>query len=145
MPKKIRILFVGESPPKSNFFYYGKSPLYKAIEEAFSKVYPIGGDFLSFFSRDCYLEDLFKKIAKTVEARSLRDREVKDAELRLTELIKEKKPEIIISVLKRIAVYVDNAKRYSGINAEFHTLRFPAWGWKQEFIKELEGILRSRS
>jgi hypothetical protein len=116
--------------------------LYKAIEEAFSKVYPTGGNFLSFFCRDCYLEDLFKKIAKTVEARSHRDREVEDAEVRLSELIKEKKPEIIISVVKRIAVYVDNAKKYSDINAEFHTLCFPTWGWKQDFIKELEGILR---
>jgi hypothetical protein len=66
MPPKVRVLFVGESPPAGGtFFYLGNSTLYRHTKEAFSRVYgervvnscPSG--FLGYFrDRGCYLEDL---------------------------------------------------------------------------------------
>ncbi len=64
MPKDIRVLFVGESPPAGgNFFYFGVGNLFvntmTAFQNAFGIIFPAPGAFLAFF-RDCgcYLEDL---------------------------------------------------------------------------------------
>ncbi len=64
MPKDIRVLFIGESPPSGgNFFYFGTGNLFNhtkdAFESAFNVVFPTPLDFLDFFrDKGCYLEDL---------------------------------------------------------------------------------------
>jgi hypothetical protein len=62
-PDRIRVLFIGESPPAGGtFFYYANSALYFATREAFETAVPglrDEDDFLAAFQRlGCYLEDL---------------------------------------------------------------------------------------
>jgi hypothetical protein len=61
-PEKVRILFVGESPPASGrFFYQADSGLYRATRQAFLKAFPDlrERNFLeSFRDLGCYLVDL---------------------------------------------------------------------------------------
>jgi hypothetical protein len=61
-PERIRVLFVGESPPAGGaFFYAANSKLYRATKQAFEAVMPdlIRGSFLESFSAlGCYLDDL---------------------------------------------------------------------------------------
>ena len=62
-PDKLRVLFIGESPPAAGrFFYYANSRLSDATMEAFVAAIPAlrrENDFLDAFKRmGCYLEDL---------------------------------------------------------------------------------------
>jgi hypothetical protein len=61
-PHKVRILFVGESPPASGrFFYQADSGLYRAVRDTFATAFPSlpKSEFLkSFRSLGCYLVDL---------------------------------------------------------------------------------------
>src|SRR5215467_7379098 len=61
-PDRMRILFVGESPPASGrFFYQADSGLYRAMRETFVQAFPSFNDteFLdSFCALGCYLIDL---------------------------------------------------------------------------------------
>ena len=61
-PDRLRLLFVGESPPASGrFFYQGDSGLYRAMRDAFQSVDPAISDanFLARFQAlGCYLIDL---------------------------------------------------------------------------------------
>ncbi len=64
MPKDVRVLFVGESPPASgNFFYFGTGNLFNYTKEAFERAFNVRFNtplaFLNFFKNcGCYLEDL---------------------------------------------------------------------------------------
>src|SRR5580693_7073198 len=61
-PARVKILFVGESPPASGrFFYQADSGLYRAVRDVFLNALPAfrAGDFLeSFQAHGCYLVDL---------------------------------------------------------------------------------------
>ena len=63
-PERVRVLFLGESPPAGkSFFYLGNSNLCRYTQEAFSAAfgteYEDAGDFLVHFWRmGCYLDDL---------------------------------------------------------------------------------------
>jgi len=60
-PERVRLLFIGESPPASGrFFYRRDSGLYRAIRDAFRTIDPSITDdtFLGIFQRSgCYLID----------------------------------------------------------------------------------------
>src|SRR6202789_3451182 len=75
-PIKVRILFVGESPPASGrFFYHADSGLYRAIREAFVKAFPNlrEADFLKLFRNlGCYLLDLCDRPVDHLQPRSRR-------------------------------------------------------------------------
>ena len=75
-PRKVRLLFVGESPPASGrFFYHGDSGLYRAMRDAFIAVDPTISDenFLKRF-RDagCYLIDLCSRPVDDLDRASRR-------------------------------------------------------------------------
>lgn len=63
-PNKLNLLFVGESPPiGETFFYAGNSSLFTYTRQAFSEAlnhqWDNAGNFLNYFqSKGCYLEDL---------------------------------------------------------------------------------------
>jgi len=82
---KIRILFVGESPPKDapqNFFYNRTSILYYATFLTFHRKFGIKEhDFLKFFKRSgCYLCDLFEVPGMIIQGE---EKEAKGAEARI--------------------------------------------------------------
>lgn len=73
-PKRVKILFVGESPPGSgNFFYLATGPLFRSTRQAFVEAgppwEPASADrFLEHFrNRECYLEDLCEKAGTKVD------------------------------------------------------------------------------
>jgi len=82
----MRILFVGESPPKDvprNFFYSRTSMLYYATFLAFHRKFGIKErDFLKFFKRSgCYLYDLFEVPGMVIQEGE--EKEAKGAEARI--------------------------------------------------------------
>ncbi len=96
-PEKIEVLFVGESIPSNNtFFYTEDSPLYKYTKEAFEEVFK-GEEFSldMFREKGCFLFDLTSSIngmnhKQRVEALS-------KGIPKLAKLITEHKPKYIIS------------------------------------------------
>lgn len=146
LPKKVKVLFIGESPPSGGkFFFFAKSDLFENTKEVFSKVYNknMGGyEFLDFFkSLGCYLDDLCFEPVDKLEA-EIRRKKCKESIDELSVRIKEFEPLVIIVVIKLIKKEVNKAIEKSNINAETHYLPFPRYEWQQErYKKELEEIL----
>jgi len=140
MPKsKVSVLFVGESPPKMNFFYQRSGPLYRAIRDAFCEVFGRQKDFLNFFrAKDCWLADLFEEKGKRVKE-SKRE-EIEERVEKLAELVRNKRPEVVVAVIKGIAGYVKKAVRCSHVRTRFRALPFPTYQ-KEYFVRDLKGIL----
>lgn len=73
LPKEVRVLFVGESPPSGGtFFYAANSNLYFATQEAFVAASSAleGKDFLEEFRRmGCHLDDLCLEPVNHLDAR----------------------------------------------------------------------------
>ena len=106
-PDRVKVLFVGESPPAAGtFFYYANSNLYRCVHTAFSRVYGAkcgdGDHFLSFFkSVGCYLDDLCLVPVNAMDAEE-RQRHRDAGMVSLAERIKVMQPEAVIIVMKEI-------------------------------------------
>jgi hypothetical protein len=111
-PPRIRLLFVGESPPASGrFFYSANSGLYRAMWAAFQIADPGVDDenFLSMFcSRGCYLTDLCHEPVDHLEP-ALRREMCRRGEKSLARDITRFQPDIIAPVLRSIVGNVENA------------------------------------
>ena len=147
-PPSVTVLFVGESPPASGrFFYQANSGLYRAIQSAFIKAFPVldHQDFLKQFqAAGCYLTDLCAKPVDRLD-RNERMRVCREGEIRLAETIKHLQPEIIISVVRSISMNVTRAlKRAEWVGRHFN-LPYPGrWHRHQlEFEQALLPILRA--
>lgn len=110
-PARLRLLFVGESPPASGrFFYQRDSGLYRAIRDAFRLVDPsINGDtFLETFQNSgCYLIDVCASPVDHLDARSRREACLA-SEPRLSRKIRQLEPDAIVTLLTSIQ---DNVRR----------------------------------
>jgi len=142
-PEEIRILFVGESPPKGAFFYDEAkgSNLGRATKEAFEKAFQMGfesyQEFLEFFkSQGCYLVDLFQERGKKIVCAT--EEEKREAEKKLKKFIAKHKPKIVVAVLKRIHRNVEKAVK----DGEVRPLPFPLGMHKDKYIKGLIKILK---
>jgi len=75
-PARLRLLFIGESPPASGrFFYRGDSGLYRAMRDAFQTIDPsiADGNFLAMFqATGCYLIDLCPEPVDPLNSKSRR-------------------------------------------------------------------------
>src|SRR5277367_2407972 len=113
-PVRVKILFVGESPPASGrFFYQADSGLYRAVRDAFAIVFPDVGDsefFESFQAQGCYLVDLCGKPVDRLP-RNQRMRACLDGEVRLARILKRLRPEIVITMVRSIAGNVRRSQR----------------------------------
>lgn len=145
-PAETRILFIGESPPANEtFFYQGDSRLAKYTCEAFS---PENGPtlkmsaFLKYFrARGCFLVDL---CAQPVNHLPRKERKIKRkaGEFLLAQSLKELQPSVIVVVMKAISPSV--ARAATDAAAEViprHTLPFPAQGHERAYVKELRAII----
>ena len=147
-PDRVRILFVGESPPASGrSFYRANSGLYRAVRETFLIAFPSLGttDFLdSFRSLGCYLVDLCDEPVDKM-TRHARRCACRAGEVGLTRAIRALRPEIIITVVRSIRANVRRTQEqagWSGLNLE---LPYPGRWYRHriQFRQQLLPLLRN--
>ena len=147
-PKKITILFVGESAPSENrFFYLRNTILYCAFFMAFRRVYGVKEDeFLEYFQKlGCFLYDLLpcgKKWSGKKKVASKKEKKQARADFR--EFIEERRPKMVVTIMKRISGVVESEIKKTNINTVFrNNLKFPRNSRSFcEYVKGLEEILR---
>lgn len=145
-PKKVRILFVGESPPASGrFFYRGDSGLYRAIRETFVKAFPDlrEANFLeSFRHLGCYLVDLCDYPADRLQPK-LRRKAWANGEPALAKTIRSLRPQIVIVVVRSIARNVQRSEHQANWSGQHIELLYPG-RWvrhRAAFTRQLVPIL----
>jgi hypothetical protein len=146
LPKQVRLLLVGESPPDSDKFFYLGSPMTKHTARAFEDAYGVrfhdDKEFLTFFKEHgCYLEDLS---VTPVNKMSPADRtaHVRAGVADLSRRIAELNPDLVVTVLRRIESRVREAVMLSSIPCAFQVLPFPGQGHQNEFVARLSTILK---
>ena len=146
-PRKVRILFIGESPPASGrFFYQADSVLYRATRQAFLKAFPDLRDrhFLeSFRGLGCYFVDLCERPVDRLPPKARR-KACLAGEPNLSRTFRALRPQLAIVVVRSIARNVQRSERratWSGLHIE---LPYPG-RWirhRTAFIQHLVPILR---
>ena len=146
-PARVRILFVGESPPASGrFFYQADSGLYRAVRQSFEAAFPglKATDFLETFRNlDCYLIDLCGRPVDRLTPKQRRlacDR----GEKQLGATIRRFNPEVIVTVVRSIAPNVERARARARWRGTHRELPYPG-RWKShrdEFERALLPVLR---
>ena len=146
-PKKVRILFVGESPPASGrFFYQADSGLYRAIREAFVKAFPDlrQADFLkSFRDLGCYLIDLCEYPVDRLQPKARRKAHL-NGEPSLSKSLRALHPEIVVVVVRLISGNVRRSELQANWSGQHVELPYPG-RWTRHrtaFIQRLVPILR---
>lgn len=151
-PKRIKVLFVGESPPANGtFFYQADSTLYRYTQEAFAAVFGEGvcgeGDaFLRFYqARGCYLEDLCSEpVNKLPLAKRRRAWEAGVAPF--AKRLADFQPKVIVVVMVKIQKHVMEAARQAGPAPRcVWVLPFPTQGHQGEYVEQLKWILSKLS
>lgn len=140
-PRKVRLLFVGESPPASGrFFYHRDSGLYRAMRDAFRAVEPAidDGNFLNRFQgAGCYLVDLCGRPVDDLDSRSRRAACLA-GERRLAKAIAELQPETIATLVRSIEPNVKKAAARAGWDGSFLHLPYPGrWVKHRKAFTEL--------
>lgn len=132
-PNKVRVLFVGESPPSGGtFFYFANSNLFRCISLAFNKVYGEkigdGEKFLQSFTEfQCYLDDLcLQPVNNLTDNERVRMRS--EGIDPLAKRIKLLKPDAVIIVMRAIESEVLSAVKHSRLPSVFvKSTTFPAF------------------
>lgn len=148
-PHKVRVLFIGESPPASGEFFYfgGNNSLLKYIRQAFISVYGDkcgdGDEFLQFFKENgYYLDDLSEEPINRIlekERRQLRKANIGS----LAKRLKEIHPESVIIFMKSIEKDVRKALKNVGIPQEnIRATKFPGSGNQKVSVQEITEALR---
>jgi hypothetical protein len=146
-PSRVRMLFVGESPPASGrFFYQADSGLYRAIRQTFLSVFPNlkQTDFLeSFRDLGCYLVDL---CGNPVDRLPIKQRRFACAhgETRLAATIRQLDPEVMVTIVRSIAPNVERAQAQAKWQGTHIELPYPG-RWKTHrdaFERALIRVLR---
>ena len=146
--KDITILFVGESAPSENrFFYLRNTVLYRAFFMAFRIVYGVKEDeFLEYFQKlGCFLYDLLpcgKKWSGKKKVASKKEKKQARADFR--EFIEERRPKMVVTIMKSLSKDVEDEIKKTNINTVFrNNLKFPRNSRSFcEYVKGLEEILR---
>jgi hypothetical protein len=146
-PDRVRILFVGESPPASGrFFYQADSGLYRAVRETFHTALPSlrKAEFLdSFCALGCYLVDLCREPVDKM-TRDVRRCACCSGEARLARTIRTLRPEIIITVVRSIGENVTRAREQAAWSGPHLELPYPG-RWQRarlRFSRKLVPLLR---
>jgi hypothetical protein len=148
-PARVRMLFVGESPPASGrFFYQADSGLYRAVRQSFLSAFPDlkDADFLDSFRKlDCYLVDL---CGSPVDRLTSNQRRLTCAqgETRLGAIIRRLNPEVIVTLVRSIRANVQRAQARAKWQGAHFELPYPG-RWKTHrvaFERALRPVLRRR-
>jgi hypothetical protein len=147
LPARVRILFVGESPPASGrFFYQADSGLYRAMRDTFESAFPVlpKSEFLdSFRSLGCCLVDLCGEPVDRM-TRGARECACRAGEIRLARTIRSLHPKIMVAVVRSIRPNVRRAQGRAGWSGSYLELPYPG-RWHRhriEFERQLVPLLR---
>jgi len=147
-PTKVKLLFVGESPPASGrFFYRADSGLYRAIRLTFIKIFPKLKtiNFLDAFQfLGCYLVDLCGRPVDHLDAAERRQACL-DGEGRLAKMIQQFQPDIVVTVVRSIVANVERAQEQANWKGLHVKLPYPG-RWQHHrtvFEKVLASLLRN--
>lgn len=146
-PNKIKVLFIGESPPASGGFFYKEDSLCGYTQQSFAKIFPEAakmtrGEFLKFFmNKGCFLDDLchilVNKLSKTEKMNHC-----KQAVPLLASRIKQYQPDVIIIMLLKIVAYVKDAIIISKLqDINYWAVPYGGYGNQNRYIEELSIIL----
>jgi hypothetical protein len=133
-PPRIKVLFIGESPPVGGtFFYFRNSKLYRETELAFRSALPdvIEINFLSSFVKlACYLDDLcltpVNQAGSTPDGRRWRREQRKAGEVPLAERMSAAGPEAIILIGLGIEENIRRSISMAGCSRRhYYPLPFP--------------------
>jgi hypothetical protein len=145
-PGRVRVLFVGESPPASGrFFYRGDSGLYRAMRDAFQAVDPSisGESFLETFrDTSCYLIDLCSEPVDRLDAKSRRAACV-EGESPLAKAVTRLHPVVIATVVRSIESNVIRAAARANWNGLMVQLPYPGrWSQlKRAFVEAVAPVV----
>ena len=147
-PARVELLFVGESPPASGrFFYQADSGLYRAIRDTFISALPNldSADFLeSFRNLGCYLVDLCEAPVDKLTP-TQRKAACVHGESRLSDLLVELRPKIIVTVVLSIVENVRRAQTAANWDGTHLAVPYPGrWRHHQQaFQAALTPLLQS--
>ena len=152
-PARIRMLFIGESPPSSgHFFYHQDSGLYRAIRDTFRMVDPSIADntFLDTFQNaGCYLIDACAGPVDHLDVQSRRAACLA-SEPALTRTIWLLEPAAIVTLLKSIRDNVRRAASQAGRHGPILELPYPGrWAshrkiFLERLVPQLEQLFLGR-
>lgn len=139
-PRKVRLLFVGESPPASGrFFYHRDSGLYRAMRDAFIAVDRTIDDenFLKRFQdAGCYLVDLCGRPVDDLDP-APRRAACAAAVPRLARTIAELNPDCIATLVRSIEANVKSAASRASWDGPLLHLPYPGrWIRHQRIFAE---------
>jgi len=147
LPDRVRLLFVGESPPASGrFFYDSNSGLYRAMLEAFETCgFSVeNATFRAFFcSFGCYLSDLCVDPVDHLPPKARRATQVA-GEPSLERTIVQLNPPTIVTLLRSIEGNVGRAAARADWHGKFIHLPYPGrWARHRKlFVDQLVPELR---
>jgi hypothetical protein len=137
-PQRIKVLFIGESPPSNGkFFYFGDNDLLRHMRSAVGAPLNDDASFLDWFkARGWFFDDL---VTKPVD-KQLREKQCRDARADLAARIAKYQPQAIVSILWRIRDDVEIAINAAGSKASFFAVPFPGNGWQTRFREDIKRI-----
>jgi hypothetical protein len=141
-PQRVKVLFVGESPPANGkFFYCGGNDLLRNMRNAVGE--PVAEDrvFLEGFKAwGWYLDDLVTRPIDDLP-RAERERACRDARPDLAARIAGYQPNAIVTILRRIGDDVEIAACRAGSKACLYCVPFPGQSHQEKFRKGMLEIL----
>jgi hypothetical protein len=149
-PDAVRLLFVGESSPAGGtHFYRAYSNLFRAVHEAFARVFgeevPAGPAFLHYFrAHGAWLVDLADRPVNRMEDRARTSTAAAGIE-RLASSISETRPAHILAVKASIETAVRQAAQMANVDVDIVVLPFPVRQWRAVFVRKLAAELRAWS
>jgi hypothetical protein len=149
-PSDIVVLFVGESAPAGDsFFYQADSNLFLATREACDLAFggvPEGREFLRWFKdRGFWLYDLAGRPVNRQRGRP-RKFAVSAGVAKLAELIADAEPDFVIAVKTSIEADVRQAADRAGIGGNrILILPFPLYQWRKVYVRELARFFGHKS
>ena len=145
-PRKVKILFIGESAPCSGKSFYRESGMTaytkEAFEDAFGVPFKSTAEFLHFFkAQGCYLDDLSLVPVDGMSKGDRRQSLVAGVPA-LAHRIRMANPDVVVVVLRKIESHVREALVQAGIEVPTYVLPSPGQGHQAAYRTQLSGILK---
>jgi DNA-binding transcriptional regulator YiaG len=141
-PQKVRALFVAEAPPAGGtFFYQGNSQLYRNLKEVLLPHWSDEQNFLDAFKDHGYfLEDLTHEPVGGISVRE-RSAILRQSVPLLAKRLTKYQPQIVVTLLKRISEYVEDAISLAALDLPHYSVPFPGNGQQVRFRQQMKEIL----